>query len=110
YPDVRGLVHCFTAGTRELDESLERGFSIALNGIMTFTKNPDQLAAAKKLPLERLILETDCPFLTPVPKRGQRNEPANIALTAAFLANLRAEPLEDLASASTANAEALFGI
>jgi TatD DNase family protein len=107
---VRGLVHCFTAGVPELEGSLERGLLIALNGIMTFTKDHKQLDAAKQVPLDRLVLETDCPFLAPVPVRGKRNEPANIALTAAFLAQLRGEPLEDLISATTINAENLFGI
>jgi TatD DNase family protein len=108
--NVRGLVHCFTAGLPELEGSLERGLSIALNGIMTFSKDERQLEAARRVPLDRLVLETDCPFLTPAPHRGQRNEPARLADTAKFLANLRAEPLEDLASATTANAERLFGI
>jgi TatD DNase family protein len=107
---VRGLVHCFTAGVPELEGSLERGLSIALGGIMTFTKDPRQLAAARRVPLDRLILETDCPFLAPPPHRGQRNEPAYLPDTARFLADLRTEPLEDLAHATTANAEALFGI
>jgi TatD DNase family protein len=107
---VRGLVHCFTAGVPELEGSLERGLLIALNGIMTFTKDHKQLDAAKQVPLDRLVLETDCPFLAPVPLRGKRNEPANIALTAKFLAELRGEPLEDLMSATTINAENLFGI
>lgn len=108
--NVRGLVHCFTGGVRELAGSLDHGLLIALNDIMTFSKDPDQLAAAKSVPLDRLVLETDCPFLAPVPLRGKRNEPANIALTAQFLAELRGEALEDLAAATTANAENLFGI
>lgn len=107
---VRGLVHCFTAGVPELEGSLERGLSIALNGIMTFTKDHKQLDAAKRVPLDRLVLETDCPFLAPVPMRGKRNEPAHIALTAKFLAELRGESLEDLEAATSANAEKLFGI
>jgi TatD DNase family protein len=110
YSGVRGLVHCFTAGMPELNGSLERGLSIALNGIMTFTKDQGQLEAAQAVPADRLILETDCPFLTPVPLRGKRNEPANIALTATFLADLRGEALEDLVSQTTQNAQNLFGI
>jgi TatD DNase family protein len=106
----RGLVHCFTAGVPELDGALERGLSIALNGIMTFTKDERQLEAARRVPLGRLILETDCPFLTPAPHRGQRNEPALIADTARFLAELRGESLEDLEHATSTNAEALFNI
>ena len=107
---VRGTVHCFSAGSAELTGSLERGLYISLGGIMTFTKNDDQLKAARHVPLERLILETDCPFLAPPPHRGQRNEPAYLADTARLLAQLRSEPLEDLAGATTRNAETLFGI
>jgi TatD DNase family protein len=110
YPEARGLVHCFTAGVKEAQGALDRGLMIALNGIMTFTKDVSQLEAAKMIPLDSLVLETDCPFLTPVPKRGQRNEPANVSLTAAFLANLRDESLEDFGVATTANAKRLFGI
>jgi TatD DNase family protein len=110
YEGVRGLVHCFTAGVPELDEALARGLYIALNGIMTFTKEDRQLDAARRVPLDRLVLETDSPFLAPMPVRGQSNEPAYIAHTAKFLASLRGESLEDLESATTANAETLFGI
>jgi TatD DNase family protein len=110
YEGVRGLIHCFTAGTKEMQAAVDRGLYIALNGIMTFTKDEQQLEAARQVPLDRLVLETDCPFLTPAPKRGQRNEPANVALTAQFLAKLRDEPLEDLEAATTNNAERLFRI
>ncbi len=106
----RGLVHSFTAGPEELEGALERGLHVALNGIMTFTKDPAQLEAARRVPPDRLILETDAPFLAPVPHRGKRNEPAYIARTAAFLAHLRGESLEDLEHATTTNAERLFGI
>ncbi len=110
YPEVRGLVHCFTAGVDEAQAALDRGLLIALNGIMTFTKDQNQLEAAKMIPLDSLVLETDCPFLTPAPKRGQRNEPANVSITAAFLAKLRGESLEDFGLATTNNAKRLFGI
>ena len=106
----RGLIHCFTAGIVEATAALERGLYIALNGIMTFTKDASQLEAAKMIPLDRLVLETDCPFLSPVPLRGKRNEPAHIAHTAKFLAELRGEALEDLESATSSNAETLFRI
>lgn len=107
---LRGLVHCFTAGIDEMRGAVDRGLYIALNGIMTFTKEESQLAAARAVPLDRLVLETDCPFLTPMPHRGKRNEPAYTVLTAEFLANLRNEPLEDLSAATTRNAERLFRI
>ena len=110
YEGVKGLVHCFSSGVDELDKALERGLYISLNGIMTFTKDPVQLMAAKKLPLQRLLLETDCPFLAPVPKRGQRNEPANVLYTAQFLSELRGEDLETLKKQTSANTLKLFGI
>ena len=106
----RGVVHCFTAGMKEMEMAVDRGLYVALNGIMTFTKDTGQLDAARKLPLVNLVLETDSPYLSPMPKRGQRNEPANTALTAQFLAEFRGEALEDLAAATTDNAERLFGI
>jgi TatD DNase family protein len=104
------LCTVFTAGPDEMHEAIKRGLYVALNGIMTFSKDEAQLEAAKKLPLDRLLLETDCPYLTPVPKRGQRNEPANVALTAQFLAELRGESLEQLSVATSQNASKLFGL
>lgn len=108
YDIKRAVVHCFTAGRVEMEQAAERGFMIALNGIMTFTKDQVQLEAARLVPVDNLVLETDCPFLTPSPKRGQRNEPANTALTAKFLANLREVSLDELAATTTTNAERLF--
>lgn len=110
YDGVRGIVHCFTAGVREMEEAVSRGLSIALNGIMTFSKDEDQLEAARQVPLDNLVLETDAPYLSPVPKRGQRNEPANVALTAEFLAELRDESFEELSSSTSANAQMIFRI
>lgn len=108
YEGVRGVIHSFTATSKELDEALERGLYIGLNGIMTFSKNEEQLVAAKAVPLERLLLETDAPFLTPVPLRGKVNEPKNVVLTAEFLSKIRGESLEQIALASTNNAKELF--
>ncbi len=108
-PDgLRGLVHCFSAGVGELEGSLERGLFIALNGIMTFTKEEWQLEAARRVPLERLVLETDCPFLAPAPKRGRRNEPSYLHHTAQFLARLRGEEYSVLERATDRNAADLF--
>lgn len=108
YQIERAVVHCFTAGVLEMEQAIKRGFYVALNGIMTFTKNEAQLEAARTVPLSKLVLETDCPFLTPVPHRGQRNEPAYTARTAEFLAALRGDSLADLAAATTRNAQDLF--
>jgi TatD DNase family protein len=110
YPKARGVVHSFSATNRELEGILGRGLYVGLNGIMTFTRQDEQLEAAKLVPLEKLLLETDAPFLTPAPYRGKMCEPKHIALTAQFLSELRAEKLEHLARETTKNAEELFGI
>jgi len=110
YKNIRGVVHCFTGDAATLSKILDHGLFVGYNGIMTFTKVQEQLDAAKACPLNKMLLETDCPFLTPAPHRGQRNEPANIKVIAEFLANLRGESFEELAAVTTKNAETLFGI
>ncbi|HSX33619.1 MAG TPA: TatD family hydrolase [Candidatus Saccharimonadales bacterium] len=110
HPGIRGAVHCFTASKTELDQCLARGLYVGLNGIMTFTTQSAQLEAAKAVPLDHLLLETDAPFLTPAPYRAIMNEPKYVRNIAEFLANLRGEALEMLADATTTNARTLFGI
>lgn len=110
FPDLKGVVHSFTAGTKVLNKLLSRGFYVGLNGILTFTKDQAQLDMAKAVPLESLLLETDAPFLTPKPHRGSICEPKHVVDTARFLAELRSEPLEEIASFSTRNATELFGL
>jgi len=107
---LRGVVHSFSATNAELDQALARGLYIGLNGIMTFTKDTSQLAAAKAVPLDRLLLETDAPYLTPVPFRGRIGEPKYIRVIAEFLAALRGENLMEVAKATTKNAQTLFGL
>ncbi len=110
YQGLRGVIHSFTATRKELDEILARGLYVGLNGIMTFTKREAQLEAAKAVPLDHLLLETDAPFLTPAPLRGKICEPKHLRVTADFLTGLRGESLEALASATTRNAQILFGL
>lgn len=110
YPDVKGVVHSFSSTPKDLVNILHRGLYVGLNGIMTFTKDPEQLEAAKVLPLERMLLETDAPFLTPHPQRGTICEPKHVRVTAEFLAKLRSESLERLAEVTTRNAHMLFDI
>lgn len=107
---LRGVVHSFSSHTHDLEQALSRGLYIGLNGIMTFTNRQNQLESAKKVPLDRLVLETDAPFLTPAPFRGRIGEPKYVRTTAEFLANLRGESLKDLAQATTANAKKLFSL
>jgi TatD DNase family protein len=102
------LIHCFTAGQDFADKVLALGLSISISGIVTFKNAKELQAVAKTIPLERLLIETDSPFLAPVPHRGKPCEPAYVADTARFLAELRGEPLETLAAATTANFHALF--
>lgn len=110
YQGVRGVLHSFTDMRTNLEKALQRNLYIGANGIMTFTKVQEQLDAIKAVPLQRLLLETDAPFLTPKPLRGRVNEPAHIGLIAKFLSDLRHESLQELADATTANALHLFSI
>lgn len=108
YPGLRGVVHSFTDTRSNLDKLLARGLYVGVNGIATFTKVDAQKEMYRAIPLERLVLETDAPFLTPAPFRGTVNEPARVRTVAEFLAQQRAEPLERLAAATTRNAQTLF--
>jgi len=109
YKDIRGVVHSFSSTKQNVEEVLKRDLYVGINGIMTFTKNADQLAAAKAIPLNRLLLETDSPYLTPTPYRGTINEPKRVVEVATFLSDLRGESLEQIAHATTANVKDLFG-
>jgi len=106
----KAVAHCFSAGSLELAEILKRGWYVGLNGIVTFSKDAEQLAAFKSVPLDKLLLETDAPYLTPSPLRGKVNEPKNVVTVAEFLSDLKGEPLEKIARVSTKNAQQLFGI
>ncbi|HEY2071655.1 MAG TPA: TatD family hydrolase [Rhizomicrobium sp.] len=103
-----GLIHCFT-GTRRLAEaSLALGFSISVSGIATFKKSDELRAVLKDVPLERLLVETDSPYLAPMPHRGKRNEPSFVVNTAAMLAGLKDVSADELARVTTDNFFRLF--
>lgn len=108
YKSITGVIHSFSSGPKQLDAALERGLYVGLNGIMTFTKDEAQLQAARRAPLERLMLETDAPFLTPEPYRGQQCEPKHTVATARFLSKLRSESLQELTGTTTTNAIKVF--
>ncbi len=103
-----GVIHCFTASGAFADRALELGFFISISGIVTFRNARDIQQTAARLPLERLLIETDAPFLAPVPHRGKPGEPGYVADTCAFLAELRGEPPEMLAEQTAANFHDLF--
>ena len=102
------LIHCFTASRDFADKVLALGLYVSISGIVTFKNARELQDVAKTIPLERLLIETDSPFLAPVPHRGRPCEPAYVADTARFLAQLRGEPLETLAAATSANFYRLF--
>ncbi len=108
YTKVRGVIHSFTGNTKEVEQAMGYELYFGLNGIMTFTKDQAQLEAAKIIPADRLLLETDCPYLSPAPMRGQRNEPSFVKYTGDFLAALRGEQYPELISSTATNAKALF--
>jgi TatD DNase family protein len=105
---VTGVLHCFTGSAELARKGLDLGFFISLSGIVTFKKARDLQETAKWLPSDQMLVETDSPFLAPVPHRGQKCEPAFVADTAAFVAELRGEDPERLAESTTANFFKLF--
>jgi TatD DNase family protein len=105
---VTGVLHCFTGSAELARKGLDLGFFISLSGIVTFKNARDLQETAKWLPSDQMLVETDSPFLAPVPHRGQKCEPAFVADTAAFVAELRGEEPERLAETTTANFFKLF--
>lgn len=105
---LTGVIHCFSSTAYLAERALALGFYISLSGIVTFRKATELQAIARTIPADRLLVETDSPYLAPVPHRGKRNEPAYVADTAAFVATLRGVALEQLANMSTTNFHRLF--
>ena len=110
WKDKPCVVHCFTGNAEQARECLDLGFHLALGGVATFPKSAELREAARIIPADRLLLETDAPYLAPAPKRGKRNEPAFVQYTAQAIADARGIPVEDLAAQTTANFERLFSI
>lgn len=105
---TRGVFHCFTGGPAEAERALALGFHLSFAGVLTYPRNAALREAAKLVPAERMLVETDCPFLPPQSARGRRNEPALLKETAQCLAELRGEAFEDVAARTTRNARELF--
>ncbi len=110
YKGLKGVIHSFSSGQSDINHIYSRGLKVGLNGIMTFSRNEAQLDAARTCPQDAIVLETDSPYLTPVPKRGKINEPANVRLVSSFLSQLRGVDEETFAQSTTRNAEELFRI
>jgi TatD DNase family protein len=103
-----GVIHCFTASGDFADKAMALGLYISISGIVTFKNAKDLQETAARLPADRLLIETDAPFLAPVPHRGKTGEPAFVADTARFLAKLRGEPIDELAQRTADNFFTLF--
>ena len=101
-------MHCFSEDWETAKRALDLGFYISFSGIVTFKSAEDLREVARKVPQSQILVETDAPYLAPVPMRGKTNEPSFVRHTAEFLANLRNEPLEELAYATTENFFRLF--
>jgi TatD DNase family protein len=108
--EIGGVIHCFSGDQAAARRYLEMGFVLSIPGVITFPKNQILRDVVKGLPSDGFIVETDCPFLTPTPHRGKRNEPAYVRLTAEAVARVRGESLSQVASQTTSNACRVFNI
>jgi TatD DNase family protein len=108
HPGLRGVLHCFTESWEMASEALDLGYYVSISGIVTFNNGDNVRDVARRVPAERLLVETDCPWLAPVPHRGSKNEPAFVADTAAYLAALRGTDAEAFARQTTVNFYTLF--
>ncbi|WP_409272945.1 TatD family hydrolase [Neobacillus sp. SCS-31] len=108
--EVGGIMHCFSGSVEIAKQCVEMNFYISLGGPVTFKNAVKPKEVAAELPLDKLLVETDCPYLTPHPHRGKRNEPSYVKLVAEEIARIKGIPFEDVAKATTENAMRLFGI
>lgn len=108
--NLRGILHCFSGSLETAKELMKLGFYISFAGPVVFPKSLKLKEVAKEIPLDRLLIETDSPYLTPPPNRGKRNDPSNVYYVAQELARLKDMPLEDLVAATTKNAKMIYQI
>ncbi len=108
--DVGGVFHCFTGSVDEARRGLDLGFTVSLPGVVTFKNNGQLTDVARLLPSDRVVVETDAPYMAPVPMRGKRNEPAFVAHTAAFVAGVRGIDVAEFIRITGENAARLFGL
>lgn len=107
---IQGVLHCFTGGVEEAKKAVDLGLHAGFTGLITYKNNDHILEAIKWLPLDRILLETDSPYLSPVPLRGEVNEPANVRYVAEKVAELKGLSFDEVARVTSENAERLFGI
>lgn len=110
FPTVRGVFHCFSGSVELARELVKRGWYIGLTGVVTFKNARKAVEVAQSVPLERLVIETDCPYMAPVPYRGKRNDPSYVPLVAQKIAELRGLTAEEVGTATAENAKRLFRI
>jgi TatD DNase family protein len=108
--ELRGIMHCFSGSLRLAEATMKLGFLISFAGVVTFKKADDLRDVGRQVPLDRLLIETDCPYLTPMPFRGRRNEPAHVVEVARCLATLHERTVEDIGQITTENFKRLFGL
>lgn len=106
--EIGGIIHCFTGTQKLADAALEMGFHTSFSGVVTFKTAEELRAVARSVPMERLLVETDCPFLAPIPHRGKRNEPAFVVETARKLAELKGTSVEEIGRITSGNFRRLF--
>ena len=106
--EIGGIIHCFTGTQRLAEAALQLGFHISFSGVISFKNAEDLRQVARSVPMERVLIETDCPYLAPVPHRGRRNEPAFVTATAAKLAEIKGVTVEEIARITSDNFKRLF--
>jgi TatD DNase family protein len=108
--EIGGIIHCFTGTQKLADAAIGMGFRISFSGVITFKNAGDLREVARTVPMDRLLIETDCPFLAPLPYRGKRNEPAYVRETAAKLAEIKGVGVEEIARVTSDNFKCLFNL
>lgn len=109
-PNKESLLHCYSGSVESAKILMDLGLSFSFGGVVTFSNAKTAVEVVKSLPIEKILLETDCPYLTPVPFRGKRNEPKNVVYVADMIARIKNMTIEEVAEKTTENAKRLFGI
>jgi TatD DNase family protein len=110
FPQVTGMMHSFSGSVETMELLIKIGYYISFNGSVTFKNAQKPVEAAARVPLERILVETDCPYMTPAPFRGKRNDPGYVGLVAQKIADIRGTDVEEIETATAKNAGALYGI